>query len=137
MKQERGEADVNPFQAWMDGLSQVWQKGRSETQMTLGALIAKLEHLDPARKVRGLGPPNSYRGYYEDLAFAPEGEMAVGELLTECRACMGRVYEGYKGGEFPMHANTPLWVAPWGDLGEKLMGLADTDPIRPLTEPED
>ena len=137
MKQEHVRAQERPIRAWVYGMYRAWQEERSKAQMTLRTLIADLEHLDPARKVRGLGPPDSYRGYYSDLAFAPEGEMTVGELLTECRACMGRVYEGYKGGEFPMHANTPLWVAPWGDLGEKLMGLADTDPIEPLTEPED
>ncbi len=131
--------DVNPVQAWVDGVSKALEADRARSQMTLGQLIAELKRLDPSRLIWGLGEPESYRGYYSDLAFEPTDEVReVRDLLDSCRGCMGRVFKGYKGGDFPMHARTPLWVASYGCLGKRLMGLdTKSAPIRPLTEPEE
>jgi hypothetical protein len=107
--------------------------------MTLGALVELLEALDPERMVTGFGQPNSYRGYYQDLAFEPSTEeMAVGELLRVCREkCMGQCFQGYKGGDFWMTGNTPLWIASYGITGPRLMGLdTGVDPMTPTTAPE-
>jgi hypothetical protein len=130
---------MHPLQAMVNGWSAAWQKERASTQMTLGKLIALLETLPPERVVRGLGEPDSYRGYYSDLAFEPEDhEVSVAALLAKCRECMGEVFHGYKGGEYVMGAKTPLWVAPWGSTGTRLMGLdTDADPIRPITADEE
>ena len=49
--------------------------------------------------------------------------MQVSELLTECKAAMGQVFEGYKGGNYVMGALTPIWVAYYGHVGQKLMAL--------------
>ena len=36
---------------------------------------------------------------------------------------MGQVFEGYKGGDFMMGALTPLWVAAYGNCGNKLLAI--------------
>lgn len=112
------------LQALVDGMSAQWQRERAETQMTLGKLIEALEAMAPADMVANLNAAHSYRGYYSDLAFERgEGMREAGALLGECRAAMGRVFEGYKGGDFVMGERTPVWVACYGCSGEKLMAL--------------
>lgn len=125
------------FQALIDGMSQQWQKERSTTQLTLGQLIAYLQALPPDMPVAPLEAPHSYRGYYCDLAFEVRGEASrpAGELLAECQAAMGQVFQGYKGGDFLMGASTPLWVAEYGRSGERLMALRPDGTIE--TAPEE
>lgn len=114
----------NHLQALMDGMSAQWQRERAETQLTLGGLIAALEAMPFDAQVANLDDEHSYRGYYRDLAFERlDGTRPAGELLADCRAAMGQVFEGYKGGEFVMGAKTPLWVASYGCCGEKLMAV--------------
>ena len=112
------------IQAMIDGMSAQWQRERAETQMTLGKLIAALEAMPEGAEVANLRDAHSYRGYYSDLAFelSDDTRPAV-ELLSECRAAMGQVFCGYKGGDFVMGALTPMWVAHYGCTGKKLMAL--------------
>ena len=42
-----------------------------------------------------------------------------------CRKCMGEVFTGYKGGEFQMGRNTPIWLAYEGQCGDKIMSIED------------
>jgi hypothetical protein len=42
-----------------------------------------------------------------------------------CRAAIGEVFEGYKGGDFQMGRNTPVWLASYGCSGEKIMAIRD------------
>lgn len=108
----------------MKGLSEQWAEERSRTQLTLGQLIARLAELPPDSPVTNLQNPHSYRGYYRDLAFEQvSGTRPAGELLAECRAAMGQVFQGYKGGDFAMTALTPLWVAHYGDCGLRIMSM--------------
>ena len=117
---------MNAMQAMMDGLSVQWQKERAAEQMTLGEVIDRLASLPPRTVISGLGKLNSYRGYYCDLAFDPHGkEKPAALLLKECRAAMGAVFTGYKGGEYQMGKSTPLWVASYGYCGKKLMAIYD------------
>lgn len=112
------------LQAFVDGMSAQWQRERSETQMTLGGLIAALEAMPPDSDVFGMVEPHSYRGYYCDLAFAPtDDKVKAGALLIECKAAMGQVFIGYKGGDFVMGARTPVWIAHYGTTGQKLMAI--------------
>lgn len=130
---------MHPLQAMMDGWSAASQRERSGTQLTLGQLITLLEALPADRQVRGLGELMSYRGYYCDLSFEPGTEVeSAGSLLARCRAAMGKVFEGYKGGDYQMGERTPLWVSPYGSGGgDKLMGLStDGEIIVPILEPE-
>jgi hypothetical protein len=112
------------MQALVDGMSAQWQRERAATQLTLGALIAAIEKMPADAHVANLRDPDSYRGYYSDLYFERhDGTRPAAELLAECKAAMGQVFTGYKGGDFVMGALTPLWVASYGNCGSKLMAV--------------
>jgi hypothetical protein len=114
------------IQAMIDGMSARWQRERAETQMTLGELISALAAMPPDAQVAHLCRAHSYRGYYSDLAFEQDaGTRPAVDLLNDCRAAMGEVFEGYKGGDYVMGALTPLWVASFGKCGDKLMALRE------------
>jgi len=120
---------VNSVQALIDGLSAQWQRERAETQITLGQLIERLEQMPSDLVMHGLEYAHSYRGYYSDLAFEECESTTVGELLKEARAAMGKRFEGYKGGDFWMTGNTPVWVAEYGSCGLKLIAINDDGTI--------
>lgn len=106
----------------MDGMNA--DQRECTTQLTLGALIAALEKMPAGAQVANLRDPDSYRGRYSDLYFERyDGIRPAAELLAECRAAMGQVFAGYKGGEYVMGALTPIWVASYGNCGSKLMSV--------------
>lgn len=99
---------------------------RQLTQMTLGKLIARLNELPPSTLVEALGTPHSYRGYYSDLAFEPGvGQQFASRALEVARSALGEVFEGYKGGDYMMTGDAPVWIASYGYCGRKLMGITD------------
>ncbi|MDC0644040.1 hypothetical protein OAP32_00520 [Crocinitomicaceae bacterium] len=115
---------INDIQSYINGLSAGWRDGRSNTQMTLGKLIVVLEEMDPDTIIQGLGELDSYRGYYSDLAFDPVNDMVkASDLLAQCKAALGATFTGYKGGEFYMDESTPLFIAPYGSCGPRLMSM--------------
>lgn len=126
------------LQDWWDGASARFQAQRATEGMTLGSMIEELRRLGDA-PVHGLGDLASYRGYYADLAFRPTGTTRpASEVLADCEAAMGRVFEGYKGGEYTMGERTPLWVACWGDCGPRLVSLKVAgNGVYPVTEHPD
>jgi hypothetical protein len=94
----------------------------NDQPITLGELIDLLA-ARPTQDLVTIGETHttalavsSYRGYYDHLALEPvEGrDQTVGVLLAVLRAAVGTIYEGYKGGEFRMSRETPVWVSPWG-----------------------
>lgn len=122
---------MTDIQALVDS---IFEQGRQERQrhlLTLGQLIAALEPLDPALPVVldpaycsrlaldvdwSIENPHSYRGYYEDLAFEPTPvPQTVAKVLFAAQGALGNTYEGWKGGWFTMHEQTPVWVALQGD----------------------
>ena len=112
------------LQMLIDGMNAQWQRERAETQMTLGKLITVLEAMSEGTEVANLRNAHSYRGYYNDLAFERnEGTRQAADLLADCKAAMGQVFCGYKGGDFVMGALTPVWLASYGCCGQKLMAL--------------
>lgn len=112
------------MQAMIEGWSLQEQRVRAAYQMTLGELINNLELLPADSMVEGLINPHSYRGHYIDLAFEPPTEQhTAAQVIKTCRSVMGEVLEGYKGGEFQMGRNTPIWIAHTGELGHKIMAL--------------
>ena len=112
------------MQALIDGMSARWQKERAENQLTLGGMIEALEVMPKDTKIRGLGPLASYRGYYCDLSFGYSAETETASALLErCKDAMGKIFEGYKGGDFVMGALTPLWLSDYGSCGDKIMGI--------------
>lgn len=127
---------VHPLQALVDGMNAHAQTERTPDGMTLGSLIAWLESKPQDAVVRKLGPLDSYRGYYCDLAFAPYGERTVGMVLAECRQAMGQVFTGYKGGEYVMGATTPLWSAEYGSCGPRIVAMTENAPYEPCTREE-
>ena len=108
--------------------------------MTLGELIEKLEAyitLDGKKKSErilidfaGLMPTglSSYRGYYHQLAieydeatWADRKDMRIAKFLKLCKEAVGKEFTGWKGGEFTMSKDTPLWVANSGNTGSTIV----------------
>lgn len=104
------------MQGLVDSIGEEHRKERASTQMTLGGLIEKLKSLPDDAIVYGFGSPDSYRGYYSDLAFDSDGSrQSAYSLLVLCQLeCMGHIFEGYKGGDYLMGENTPIWIASYG-----------------------
>jgi hypothetical protein len=75
----------------------------------------------------------SYRGFYDQLAlgFSEDRRADSGWLLRtpnaviqELEQAIGQTYEGYKGGDFVMRVDTPLWVANTGESpGTGVIGI--------------
>jgi len=91
--------------------------------MYLKELIAVLEAEDPARVIPlGFCEPHSYRGYYEQLAFEPAENIAVGEMLAAAKSALGATYQGYKGGDFTMTDYTDCWLSVYGTASGESIG---------------
>ena len=90
---------------------------------TLGNLIAALEAAPPDATVPfGFNEPHSYRGYYEDLAFEPAENVRVADMLTEAKVCLGRTFEGYKGGNYKMDGWSRVWLARYSEATGETLG---------------
>lgn len=128
---------MNTMQMLIDGMNAQMMRERATTQLTLGEMIAALEAMPEGTMVAGLNDPHSYRGYYSDLAFQNTGVLrSCEDLLAECKAAMGQVFTGYKGGKFVMGALTPVWISPYGfDSGDRLMSINPDGTFE--TEPEE
>lgn len=120
------------MQKLIDMLGSAGRQSRKGYHLTLGAAIEALEKEPAEAKLvfdSGGGPygPHSYRGYYSDLAFKTGEDTTVGAFLRDCRASLGETFEGYKGGDFPMDAETPLWASTYGtSSGIAIVGLINT-----------
>jgi len=115
---------------------------RADYHLTLGQAIDTLRKLPNDTLVQfdwnELSPssPDSYRGYYADLAFTwTENSVTVGAFLAECQRALGHTYEGYKGGAYYMDLNTPLWASPYGTtIGARaIMAITQANGIVVLT----
>lgn len=96
-------------------------------QFTLGEIILKLESIiideeepNVIYDFCGLYPTDidSWRGSYAELAlnFGDEEKqpMKLSEFLHMLKSTIGKIFEGYKGGEYTMSRHTPVWVDNWG-----------------------
>ncbi len=88
--------------------------------MTLGEFIGRLEKFDQGATIHA-GSLDSYRGIYTHLALEPNGSRAVVNMLKEAREAIGHTFTGYKGGEFTMGVDTPIWVAEYGESGNQAL----------------
>lgn len=87
--------------------------------MRLEDLIDELEKYDLENVVRfGFANPHSYRGYYHELAFEPANNVSVGDMLAAAEGALNFTFEGYKGGEFTMDADTQCWLAYEGTCSD-------------------
>ena len=106
------------------------KENKISPQLLLGELILKLEAVNTPRKdgsekeVRfdfGYFTPtiiDSWRGSYNELALGyseTEKDITVGELIKMLEKAIGKTYTGFKGGEFVMGRNTPIWVSNYGE----------------------
>ena len=89
--------------------------------MRLGELIKWLEQQDGTLTVpHGFGLPNSYRGYYNDVAFEPANNVTFASMLANARAALEATFDGYKGGKYRMDNDSGCFIAEWGCLGEEI-----------------
>lgn len=93
--------------------------------MTLGELIKILEELPQDAVVpRGFHNPHSWRGIYAELAFEPKEKVRISEMLADAKSAVGTIYEGWKGGDFPMGEYTEVHISERGtshDLFQEYM----------------
>ena len=102
-----------------------------EPQMTYGSLLKRLHELDPHISV-GVSRPHSYRGYYYHLAVEPLPEPAysVIKALEDMT-----ILRGYKGGEYYITLDTPVWVSEYGTAsGHMLVAINDDGSIETREE---
>jgi len=114
----------------------------SSIQLTLGQLITEIEKCGTKNPRDGsdksimydfgyMKPTHldSWRGSYAEIAmgYDEKGDYPTAEsVLCECKDAIGSTYQGYKGGEFIMGADTPVWVANYGHSGETgIIGILD------------
>lgn len=103
-------------------------------QITLGKLRAALKKAKPNAVVQlggaNTGFPNdsmSYRGYYEDISFEPgPNEISAKEFLASVNDVIGKSFTGYKGGQYVMDENTPVWIAHYGSSGNAVIDVRVT-----------
>src|SRR5262245_21405288 len=109
------------------------ERRSSATNMRLGQFIDALSACDPLLPLvledgKGIHDLMSYRGYYEDLAISPQSNIkTVGEVLVQARDALGEVFQGYKGGDFPMNKLSFLWVGEYGESGGNV--LTSVEPV--------
>lgn len=113
----------------------------SSAQLTLGQIIEKLEKCgltygkdNKPKQVDydfGTAIPttlDSWRGSYSELALGYKlsgydnndehfTQTTAETLLSELKSAIGKEFTGWKGGEFTMDEDTPVWVANSGNSG--------------------
>lgn len=120
---------MTDIQDLMDAMSDAAQGERTKYHVTLGELLAELEDADDDTHVEfsdGAAPvePHSYRGYYQDLAFdGGSYPVTVAAFRETVEHALGRDFTGYKGGQYTMGPQTPLWRAEWGYTGSPVLSI--------------
>jgi len=106
------------MQHLLDVVANQARQERSRYHLTLGELIDFLRDVTrrcPGATVSGLTNAGSYRGYYADLAFElGMDDRLARDLLSEAEVALSQSFTGYKGGDFVMGEDTPLWQASYG-----------------------
>lgn len=122
---------------------------KSRQQLTLGKLIRYLDKCPGNALVRwnsidgpAFGDVHSYRGYYSDLELGLRQSRALrpGERLHPAEreryrrlstasglggylklAVLNKTFMGYKGGDYVMRKNTPVWVGTFGEADGNML----------------
>lgn len=112
------------MQGLIDAMNNASKQTRSDYHITIGELIEALEQADskslpvltshaPDKSVEC---PHSYRGYYSDLALEPSSTIANVETVLNFMKDVEDTYEtGYKGGDYLMDRDVPVWISNQGD----------------------
>lgn len=126
------DAFINMLHQSVD--NQVDNMCNENNMLSLGILLEKIKQCDSDKPVKFKGYrdgsfPNeydSYRGYYRLIAIEPGKELVkVSEFVEMTKDSIGNTYTGYKGGEYTMNQNTPVWVSDWGTASG--MGITGVD----------
>lgn len=88
----------------------------NKQQMTLGDMIRMMKLFDPCVTSSLSMEWCSYRGRYSDLAvtFSEGRERPIGKIQEELEELVGATFTGWKGGEYSMNEDTPVWIAESG-----------------------
>lgn len=87
--------------------------------MRLGDLIEELRKRNPAAVVKhGFTTGHSDRGDYYNVAFTPAESASFGSMLEHALAVLDTTQEGWKGGDFVMHAGVEAHIGEYGRSGE-------------------
>jgi hypothetical protein len=121
---------MNTLQNVVDAFSDSLKAQRKNYHLTLGGLLEILSSANPQARVifedeTTPSQPHSYRGYYSDLAFEPITIDTLHDAVTAkdlhdllTTTALGKSFTGYKGGEFVMDKDTPLWRSEYGDASD-------------------
>ena len=123
------------MQKLVDMMGDASRRTRSDYHLTLGEAIEFIAKAPRSYVVvfdynnESPGKEMSYRGYYSDLSFETNnGEpKTVDEFDHQLNGALDQEYTGYKGGEFRMGADTPLWQSPYGTIGRAIVGIRTTN----------
>lgn len=113
---------MDTFQNSMNMVFDALKRERSNYHLTLGLLAKICEQYPDAEVVTDttggngdspfgdtIGRENSYRGYYDDLAFAPavygETPRLGRDVFDQCQRAMTETYTGWKGGDYRYDAD--------------------------------
>lgn len=125
---------MNDIRSLLEAISEANRNTRKDYHLKLGEFIEILKTADQEALVN-LGNPHSYRGYYADLALEPlnGAPIKVSQLIEQLTLTLDTFETGYKGGEFLMSADTPLWIAHYGGTGLAMLGF-DPHTRNPITK---
>lgn len=118
------------IQKLFDTISESARDTRKNYHMTIDSLTEVIAAL-PDRTIpvvfdydtdQSVSDIDSYRGYYADLALTPDTDIISAEqLYVKLKQAHGAEFTGYKGGEFVMDGDTPLWAAYYGSTGPAIV----------------
>jgi hypothetical protein len=127
------KSDKMDMQNFVDIIGEASLRQRKKYHLTPKKVKDKLSSVDSNLPVvidhNGFGPKSidSYRGYYSDLAIDSSKELCtVEKFLTLLDNIVGKTITGYKGGEFDMCDDTPLWSATFGSCGRIIYDMTIT-----------
>ncbi len=125
---------MNDIQGLVDMMGNIARDTRKDYHVCLGDFLDMLRMADPEALIP-LTSPHSYRGYYSDLALEPTpgAPIKVWQLINQLSDVIDTELTGYKGGEFLMSADTPIWVSHYGTTGSALVAF-DPETITILTK---
>jgi hypothetical protein len=115
-------------------------------QWTVGQLIDALAlergdfpvYIETSEGDVGAGGIGSYRGYYEQLAIGLQAVPITADQLAQLlRKQVGDTVTGYKGGEYRITRETPVWAAEYGSCGDMIVGIdLRNERVTLMTEPD-
>ncbi len=114
---------------------------RASGQMTLGEMIIAVERASKTAEEESYvefdfcytSPDgiDSYRGFYDELALGWQvleypDEVFINDFLGLLKSAVGRTFGGWKGGDYVMTKDTPVWVDNPGESSSTaVIGVKD------------